>query len=180
MLIKEMTRGMCIEMLTNAHFGHIACTTALQPYITPFSFRYEKEFIYCFGTLGKKIEMMRANPLICVEVENITSRQEWKTIIIQGRYEELPDSQKFHDEINTDHDLLAQSAAWWEPGYARTIKSSGERPIEFIWFRVSVAEISGHQAIPDTPPVEKVSMLRKAKHNLSEYLRAWATALDMS
>jgi uncharacterized protein len=178
MLIKEMKRGVCIELLAHAHFGRIACTTALQPYITPFSFRYQDGFIYCFGTLGKKIEMMRANPLVCVEVENITSRREWQTLIIEGRFEELPDTPQFYKEINTDHDLLAQSAAWWEPGYVKTLQSGGERPIQFIWFRVSIVEISGHQAIPDTPVMQKVTMLKSAKHSISGYLRAWATALE--
>lgn len=178
MHIEEMKRELCIDTLARAHFGHIACTHALQTYITPFSFKYENDFIYAFGTLGKKIEMMRANPLVCIEVEDITSRQEWKTLIIQGRYEELPDTPQFYNEINTDHDLLAQSAGWWEPGYAKTLQAGGERPIEFIWFRISVLGITGHQAFSDVQPVQKLSMRNVVRHSVSRRLRTWAAALE--
>lgn len=178
MLIKDMTRDRCIDLLKSAHIGHIACTAGLQSYVTPFSFAYGKDFLYCFGTVGKKIQWMRANPLVCVEVENIVSREEWHTLVIQGRYEELPDTPQLAHEIDTAHDLLAKSAVWWEPGYSRTLNAGGERPIEFIWFRVSILEISGHQAIPDKPVVQSVSALMAARRTVSGYLRAWASALE--
>jgi nitroimidazol reductase NimA-like FMN-containing flavoprotein (pyridoxamine 5'-phosphate oxidase superfamily) len=180
MHIQEMTREMCIELLSDAYMGHIACNVGLQPYITPFSFAYENGFIYCFGTVGQKIEAMRANPLVCVEVEDIVSREEWKTVIIQGRYEELPDTPQLSHEIDTAHDLLAQSGVWWEPGYARTVRADGERPIQFVWFRVSVLEMSGHQAVPNKLFPQQMSATDAARRNISGHLRAWAAALDMS
>jgi uncharacterized protein len=101
LIIKEMTREQCTDLLKSAHIGHIACTKGLQSYITPFSFAYEKDFLYRFGTVGKRIEWMRANPLISVEVGNIHSREEWHTIVVEGRYEELPDTPQHYNEINT-------------------------------------------------------------------------------
>jgi len=171
-----MTQEMCIELLENAGIGRIACTAGLQPYITPFSFAYEKGFIYCFGTVGKKIETMRTNPLVCVEVENIVSREEWQTLVMQ----ELSDTPRFSHEIDTAHDLMAKQAVWWEPGYARTLRADGERPIQLIWFRVSVLEISGHQAIPDKPIAQNLSALEAVRRNVSVRLRSWAAALEMN
>jgi nitroimidazol reductase NimA-like FMN-containing flavoprotein (pyridoxamine 5'-phosphate oxidase superfamily) len=180
MLIKDMTKEMCIELLKNACIGRIACTAGLQPYITPFSFAYETGFIYCFGTVGKKIETMRTNPLVCIEVENIVSREEWQTLVIQGRYEELSDTPQFSHEIDTAHDLMAKQPVWWHPGYARTLRADGERPMQLIWFRVSVLEISGHQAIPDKPIAQNPSALEAVRRNIRGRLRSWATALEMN
>ena len=46
------------------------------------------------------------------------------------------------------HDLLAKAAAWWEPGYVKTLLHGKERPLEPIYFRISIDELSGHQARP--------------------------------
>ena len=35
---------------------------------------------------------MRANPLVCVEWDEVTSFDHWISVIVYGRYEELPDA----------------------------------------------------------------------------------------
>jgi nitroimidazol reductase NimA-like FMN-containing flavoprotein (pyridoxamine 5'-phosphate oxidase superfamily) len=172
-----MTRNQCGEFLNSAYIGHIACTEGEQSYVTPFSFAYEEPFLYCFGTVGKRILWMRANPLVCVEVDSIVSREEWRTVVIQGRYEELPNTPQHYKEIDTAHDLLAKSAVWWEPGYSKTIRAGGERTIDFVWFKVSIVEISGHQAIPDRPIIDNASPFSAARQIIRKCLLAWATAL---
>ena len=90
---------------------------------------------------------MRANPLVCVEVEEILSRQEWQTVVILGRYQELPNTPELNAARVLAHDLLARTAAWWEPGYVRTWLHGVERPLEPTYFRISIDELSGHQAL---------------------------------
>jgi uncharacterized protein len=177
-LIEDMTSDMSIALLKSAHIGHIACTKGLQPYVTPFSFAYEKDFIYGFATVGKKIEWMRANPLVCIEVENIVNREEWQTVIIEGRFEELPDLPEFDKAIDTAHDALAKSAVWWEPGFVKTLHKGSERPLAPVWFRVSVIDITGHRGVPDKAIVQPKSMFTSVRHIVSRYLRAWAIALE--
>jgi hypothetical protein len=68
-----MSREAAIDLLQSVHLGQIACVRESQPYITPLQFAYQDHYIYSFATLGKRIEWMRANPLVCVEVERIES-----------------------------------------------------------------------------------------------------------
>jgi nitroimidazol reductase NimA-like FMN-containing flavoprotein (pyridoxamine 5'-phosphate oxidase superfamily) len=178
LLIEDMSWDMNIALLKNAHIGRIACVGGLQPYVTPFSFAYENNFIYSFGTVGKKIEWMRANPLVCIEVENIVNREEWQTVIVLGRFEELPNVPEFSKAIDKAHGLLAESAVWWEPGFVKTLNKEGERSLKPVWFRVSVLEITGHQGVSDRPVVRPESPLTTARHTVGRYLRAWALALE--
>ena len=173
-----MTRNQCTEFLKSAHIGYIACTKGAQSYITPFSFAYEEPVLYCFGTVGKRILWMRANPLVCVEVDRIVSREEWHTVIIEGRYEELPDTPLHNKDIDTAHDLLAKSAAWWEPGYSKTIRAGVERPIDFVWFKVLILGMSGHQAIPDEPRIDSASSFSTLRQTIRKRLLGWAKALQ--
>jgi hypothetical protein len=45
--------------------------------------------------------------------------------------------------------LLHQRQFWWEPGYARTVSHGTPRPLEPLYHRLSIDEISGHRATPN-------------------------------
>ena len=166
MHIEVLTRTASLDFLAGCHFGRLACANQSQPYITPFYFTYHDQWIYSFTTIGQKIEWLRANPLACVEVDEIASPQEWTSVIVFGRYKELakttdghpPREMPFglHEEPTKSTDdqdarerafkLLQQRQLWWEPGYAITLLHGTPRPLKQVYFRLSVDEISGHRA----------------------------------
>jgi len=145
MLIQSMTGVASLELLERATLGRVACTHEGQPYITPMSVRYDANWLYSFSTLGQKITWMRANPQVCVEVEELVSAQDWATVIVIGRYQELTTEK----ERTYAHDLLEQRPAWWEPGYSRTVIKGKERPLKPVYFRILIDQITGHRGIHD-------------------------------
>ena len=153
MYIKELQTEECFEFLTEKRVGRIACARENQPYIVPFHFAFDgKEYLYAFSTLGQKIEWMRANQLVCVEVDDIKNQDDWTSLVIFGRYEELPDAPEFASERSRAHELLSRPAMWWQPAYStgthRVIKD--EKP---IYFRITINKITGHCAVSDTAPI---------------------------
>lgn len=149
MHIEDLTKSASLGFLAGHRFGRIACASQSQPYVTPFHFAYHDPWIYSFGTVGRKIEWLRANPLACVEVDEIKSFQDWTSVILFGRYEELSESEDDHATRDFAHHLLQQHQIWWEPGYARTIIQGAPRPMTPVYFRLSIDEITGHRAVPD-------------------------------
>ena len=145
MLIQSMTGVASLELLERATLGRVACTHEGQPYITPMSVTYDANSLYSFSTLGQKITWMRANPHVCVEVEELVSPQDWATVIVIGRYQELTTEK----ERTYAHDLLERRPAWWEPGYSRTVMEGKERPLKPVYFRILIDQITGHRGIPD-------------------------------
>ena len=161
MLIQDMTREMSIDLLKRAHIGRLGCTQGSQPYVVPISFAYHQEFIYSFATVGQKIEWMRANPLVCVEADEVVSPEQWMSVIVFGRYEELLDTPEYQGVRAFAHTLLKRHAVWWEPAYAKTILHRTERPLVPVVYRIHGLQITGHRAIPDqpvTPPDTRLSM----------------------
>ena len=73
MVINEMTEKECGAFLASATLGRLACSLDNQPYVLPIYFAYEPGYIYVLSTLGQKIEWMRANPKVCVEVDEIAN-----------------------------------------------------------------------------------------------------------
>jgi nitroimidazol reductase NimA-like FMN-containing flavoprotein (pyridoxamine 5'-phosphate oxidase superfamily) len=147
MLIHDMTRQDGIDLLARARLGRLACAYEAQPYITPMNFAYDDGYLYSFSTLGQKITWMRANPLVCVEADELASPHDWATVIVLGKYEELLDKPEHRQHA---HDLLRVRPVWWEPGYAKTVLHGQVRPLECVYFRIRIDQISGHRGVPDT------------------------------
>ncbi len=160
MLIQELTRHVSLELLARTRLGRLACAQGTQPYVVPFYFVYHDGYLYSFTTVGQKIEWMRANPLVCVEADEVVSPQQWVSVVVFGRYEELPDTAEWRNEREFAYKLLQQYAMWWEPGNASSILHGAERRLVPVFYRIQVVQISGHRATqePEASPDKKLSM----------------------
>ena len=75
-------------LLCSESFGHLGCTDGLKPYVVPMAFVYHDNVLYGQTTEGKKVEMLRRNPLVCFQVEHLGDRN-WNSVICWGNFEEL-------------------------------------------------------------------------------------------
>lgn len=146
MIIRELPRQASIEVLTRVHLGRLACARTNQPYVFPIFYAYHHTGLYCASTIGKKIEWMRENPLVALEVDEIHSSQNWESVVVAGCYEELTDTPDMRDERQLAWSLLQKPGLWWEPGYVRTVLGGAERPLIPLYFRIRIEGISGHRA----------------------------------
>ncbi|MEP6849050.1 MAG: hypothetical protein ABI999_09350 [Acidobacteriota bacterium] len=63
---------------------------------------------------------MRENPLVCVEIGDAAVNQSnWTSLVIFGRYEELPNTFDLEAERKHAYDLLSSHPMWWQPAIAR-------------------------------------------------------------
>src|SRR6516164_2985290 len=128
MIIEEMTESECDDALTHTKLGRLACAHENQPYIVPIYFIYEKPYCYAFTTVGQKVEWMRSNPRVCLEVDEIEDTQHWTSVVVFGRFEELPDITIRTESSLHALELLSQKAGWWEPAYASTALRESAQP----------------------------------------------------
>jgi hypothetical protein len=82
-------------MLMRLGYGRLACACNNRPYIVPIYFAYDSDRLYCFSTLGRKIEWMRENPLVCVEVDEVRGHDDWASVIVLGQYVEIPNTREY-------------------------------------------------------------------------------------
>jgi uncharacterized protein len=145
-LIEELDRQSCFDLLSRTRLGRLACAQGAQPYVVPFYFTCDDDFLYSFSTVGKKIEWMRANPLVCVEVDEVINSQNWMSVVVQGRYEEMPDTPEWSMERDTAHCLLQQEAMWWEPAYTKKAIDEAVCSLEPVFYRIRMDKITGRRA----------------------------------
>jgi len=148
MLIREMSREESLAFLSGRRFARLGCASKGQPYIMPIRIARESDHLYCFSTVGQKIEWMRKNPLVCVEADEIESLQKWCSVVAFGRYAELPKTSEPDKERQHAHALLWPDAEVWEPGYARTIVHGKAHALEAVYFKINLGEVSGRRATP--------------------------------
>jgi nitroimidazol reductase NimA-like FMN-containing flavoprotein (pyridoxamine 5'-phosphate oxidase superfamily) len=146
MLIQDLSERDSLDLLSRVRFGRLGCTRGAQPYVVPINFAVKGRNIYTFSTIGKKIEDLRVNPLVCLEADEIVTAQKWKSVIVFGRYHEVSMGASGDAERTMIYKLLHKRAVWWEPGYARTVVGGRTRPLEPIYFRLSIESITGRVA----------------------------------
>jgi nitroimidazol reductase NimA-like FMN-containing flavoprotein (pyridoxamine 5'-phosphate oxidase superfamily) len=146
MQIKELTTDQCRALLQATNLGRLACVRDNRPYIVPVYYDYYKEALYSFATLGKKIQWMRTNPRVCVEVDEIVDQFNWTTVVVKGRYEELTKSRTHEEARQRAYLLFEHRPDWWYPAAGKTRSAEIRTP---IIYRIQIEALSGRRAVRD-------------------------------
>jgi nitroimidazol reductase NimA-like FMN-containing flavoprotein (pyridoxamine 5'-phosphate oxidase superfamily) len=146
MVVHELTSAECREVLRLTGVARLACARGEQPYIVPvFVYYDEREHcLYGFSALGQKIDWMRANPKVRVEIERIVDRFHWATLLVFGRYEEVGDSAKDGESRRRASELFEQRPQWWLPAAGKL--PSGTEHHAAVVYRIRIDRMSGRRA----------------------------------
>ncbi|ULJ76475.1 pyridoxamine 5'-phosphate oxidase family protein [Rhizobium gallicum] len=131
-------------MLISEHrVARLGCCRDNQPYVVPIYYVRAEDQIFSFSMPGRKIEFMRSNPFVCIEIEHFADQHRWRCVVIEGRYRE------FHEDAEKKHawGILNVYNDWWEPGalnWGAEEKPSGYLP---IFFAISMDKVTGREAL---------------------------------
>jgi nitroimidazol reductase NimA-like FMN-containing flavoprotein (pyridoxamine 5'-phosphate oxidase superfamily) len=88
-MLGEMTPPEIEELLRAEITGRIGCHAEGRTYVVPITYAYDRGSVYCHSPEGQKLRMMRENPAVCFEVDRVENLGNWKSVIANGRFEEL-------------------------------------------------------------------------------------------
>ena len=91
---------------------------------------------------GKKVDWMRTNPLISFIVEQHTNGREWKSVVVDGRFEEL----SALPQRELAWSLLSKDPDWWEPGGWKPETPPIATHSDHVFFRIIVDHLSGRES----------------------------------
>lgn len=146
MRIFTLTTRECTDLLAESRLGRLACARDGQPYVVPIHFAHADNNLYAFSMPGKKIEWMRTNPLVSVLVERHGTGRQWRSVVVDGRYEELPDRIGHKKEREHAWSLLSRHADWWEPGALKPVQLPLSDHSNHVFFRIRIEQVSGREA----------------------------------
>jgi uncharacterized protein len=146
MLIHDLAFDECVQLLKRNSVAHLGCAKDDEPYVVPihYSFDAERHVIYVVSTLGQKVEWMRANPRVCLTVDEITDKNHWTTVVLNGLYEEIGDVDDSDEARTRSQQLFQQRKEWWLPAMA---KHSPDHPRKVVVFQIRISGMTGRRSL---------------------------------
>ena len=146
-MLGELSPQEIEELLASEFTGRIGCHAGGRTYVVPITYAYEQGDVYCHSPVGLKLRMMRENPAVCFEVDRIKDMGNWRSVIANGRFEEL----RGRDAIAAMDVLIKRFVAIGRPDQPHPsyiFRESEAEPAradgrEIVIFRIRIAEKTG-------------------------------------
>lgn len=132
-------------VLKSQAVGRLACSAGDEPYLIPISFAYDGKFIYCHSDEGKKIEIMRKNPRVVFQADEMKDMANWKSVLVSGVYEELTDRKERNDamQILLNRYLPVISSVTTHLGEHWPFHPEDTGSINGVVFRIRISSVTG-------------------------------------
>lgn len=152
MWIRRLSTLDCTKILARNHFAHLGCAMAGNPYVVPIYFSYSDNHLYAFSMPGKKIEFMRANPKACVLVEERGEGRGWRSVLVEGHYQELDETPEHEADRKHAWLLLSRHKTWWEPGGLKPDRLPITDHSTHLFYRIRMEAVSGREVKDQDAP----------------------------
>jgi nitroimidazol reductase NimA-like FMN-containing flavoprotein (pyridoxamine 5'-phosphate oxidase superfamily) len=147
MMVKEMTRSECIGLISASRLGRLACSKNDRPYIIPIYYALDGNCLYSFTMPGQKVDWMRENPHVCVEVDEFQGGSGWRSVVIYGKYQEFPDTDQWHHQRLHAWSILERHIDWWEPGALKPTPQPIASASPHLFYGIDIVEVTGRVAV---------------------------------
>ncbi|WP_111707320.1 pyridoxamine 5'-phosphate oxidase family protein [Lutibacter citreus] len=112
-MITNLKKSECLKILNNNYIGHLGYIYKNLPFVIPITYNYDKKniIIIAYTGEGHKTQALRLNSSVALEIAEIQSIDEWKSILVQGTFEEFkgPDAKYYlHKFSNNVKKLITE------------------------------------------------------------------------
>lgn len=83
--VEDLSKTETHELLERIGYGHLGCSVNDLPYVVPVHYAFDGTNVYIYTTDGKKSAIIRENPYVCLQVEDVKDNQHWESVIVDGR-----------------------------------------------------------------------------------------------
>ncbi|MDX2046493.1 MAG: pyridoxamine 5'-phosphate oxidase family protein [Chitinophagaceae bacterium] len=146
-MLGKLTEQETDEVFKRNVVGRIGCSDAEKTYVVPIHYVYDGRYIIGHSREGLKIAVMRKNPKVCFEVDEMPGADNWKSVIAWGTYEELTDEEDKYYAMKkmADRMMHLKVSETAKPPHLSENRVHPHQPgdIKVIVFRIVVQEKSG-------------------------------------
>lgn len=141
--VQEMANDEIEEVLQSVGYGHFACAHNNQPYVVPINYAYCKPYIYIYTTDGKKTDIIKANPQVCLQVESVTDNGNWRSVVFNGKAEQITDAKEREEILR----LILQTNPTLTPAISIRWMDNWVRENREIVYRIKADVVTGRSAV---------------------------------
>jgi nitroimidazol reductase NimA-like FMN-containing flavoprotein (pyridoxamine 5'-phosphate oxidase superfamily) len=143
----DLTTSAIERVLRNNYLGHLAYLWQGKPHVIPITYYFDPtdNTIISYTSEGHKIDAMRANKSVAVQVEQVQSISNWESVMLQGTFEEIRGSsakQKLHLFTEGVKDIIRRKENR-EVGFINEFSSKSSANGIPVVFQIKILEMSG-------------------------------------
>jgi nitroimidazol reductase NimA-like FMN-containing flavoprotein (pyridoxamine 5'-phosphate oxidase superfamily) len=144
MIVRNMTTVECYRVIKAECLARLACAEDNLPYIVPIQYAYANSRLFSFSMPGQKIDMMRSNPHVCLEIDHVADTRHWRCVVIRGTFKEM----KTDQERQMAWENLQDRNDWWEPGALKPTPQQLTTERSHLFYEVVIESMTGREAEP--------------------------------
>ena len=141
--VEDMSANEMHALLQREGFGHLGCARDGRPYVVPMHYAYDGKELYFFTTQGMKTQYIDTNPQVCFQVEEITGRTHWRSVMVIGRATEITSD----EEMQRGMKFITERNPSLTPAISATQLDSIGRAVDIALYRLTPEIIDGRQTV---------------------------------
>ena len=141
--VEDMSANEMHALLQREGFGHLGCARDGRPYVVPMHYAYDGKELYFFTTQGMKTQYIDTNPQVCFQVEEITGRTHWRSVMVIGRATEITSD----EEMQRAMKFITERNPSLTPAISATQLDSIGRAVDIALYRLTPEIIDGRQTV---------------------------------
>ncbi|HEA19799.1 hypothetical protein LCGC14_2851150 [marine sediment metagenome] len=143
----DLTISESTNVIRNNYTGHLGYLSQGEPYVVPITYYFDPSdnCLISYSAEGHKIDAMRKNGSVAIQVEDIASLKNWESAMVHGTFEELQGSvakQKLHDFTKGVKTIIRQKEHKEVEFISEFSGKSYARGTSII-FRITITAITG-------------------------------------
>jgi len=124
-----------LAILREGTLGRLGCIAADWPYVVPVNYFFDGRDIYIHTLPGKKLDALRANPRVCLQVDDIKDSYNWRSMIAYGTFEEVSNEETRENVLTKLYSRLPHMT----PVESKMVEGAKGTVV----FRIKVEEVTG-------------------------------------
>ena len=141
--VEDMSANEMHALLQREGFGHLGCARDGRPYVVPMHYAYDGKELYFFTTQGMKTQYIDTNPQVCFQVEEITGRTHWRSVMVIGRATKITND----EEMQRGMKFITERNPSLTPAISATQLDSIGRAVDIALYRLTPEIIDGRQTV---------------------------------
>ena len=141
--IEEMRAGEAREVLGQLNYAHLAVSKDNIPYVVPVHYAFDGDDLFIYTTEGKKADIIKVNPEICLQAEDVEDNENWKSVMVAGTAERITDE----DSREKALDLILKINPKLTPAIGIRWMDSWVRENVEVIYRITPRSVTGRQTI---------------------------------
>jgi uncharacterized protein len=141
--VEDMAPAEMHALLQRESYGHLGCSREGRPYVVPMDYAYDGKELYFFTTEGMKTQFIEANPKVCLQVEEITDRTHWRSVMVIGQAEQLTNA----EETQRAMKLITERNPALTPAISATQLDTWGRAVDIALYRIRPELIDGRKTV---------------------------------